>query len=105
MCPSVFDFGDSAVAVANLSVNFTMLKVYIDQENTFNAARGLTGPLPADDVALIGAYRNRTAAGEILCDVVHFTSPSFDLEALENTVRYSTQFAYAYCYLAVILMV
>ena len=94
-----------AVAVANLSVNFTMLKVYIDQENAFNAAKSLTGPLPAEDVTLLGEFQNRTAQGEILCDVSYFASQSFDLTALESTVRYSTQFAYASCYLAAILMV
>lgn len=95
----------AAVAIANLSVNFEMLKVYIDQENAFNAAKALAGPLPAEDLALISEFENRTAAGETLCDVAHFASPSFDLAALESTVRYSTQFAYASCYLAAIVMV
>lgn len=94
-----------AVAIANLAVNFTMLEVYIDQENAFNLAKSLAGPLPAEDVTLVSEFTNRTAEGESLCDVPHFADPAFDLGALESTVRYSTQFAYASCYLAAILFV
>ena len=95
----------AAVAIANLSVNFEMLKVYIDQEIAFNGAKALTGPNAAQDIALTSEFQNRTANGEALCDVEYFASSGFDLGALQSTVFYSVQFAYASCYLAAIFMV
>lgn len=74
------------VAIANLTVNFEMLKVYIDQELVFNNAKALPGPDAGQAATLTSEFENRTAAGEALCDVAYFASSSFDIVALQNTV-------------------
>lgn len=91
------------LTLVSLVFSFEVLPLYDQQLGNLNEAASLSGLLREASGTLIIEFKNRTAAGESLCEIEYFESSGFDVKDLLNMVE-STRLALVLSYVSGVIL-